>query len=127
MGRGRQKAKQQKIARKLKYLTTDTDYVELAKELQAQEPGQGSCDPFTAQDGHEDYQTEELTTSDTTENVDTQSQSDSTDGDDLDEYAKWAAEAAAKAGSADHTAQSASVHLPAHHGIPMPAPKFLHK
>ena len=26
MGRGRQKAKQQKIARKLKYLTTDTDY-----------------------------------------------------------------------------------------------------
>ena len=33
MGRGRQKAKQQKIARKLKYLTTDTDYDELAKEL----------------------------------------------------------------------------------------------
>ena len=31
MGRGRQKAKQQKIARKLKYLTTDTDYDELAK------------------------------------------------------------------------------------------------
>ena len=35
MGRGRQKAKQQKIARKLKYLTTDTDYDELAKELGA--------------------------------------------------------------------------------------------
>ena len=33
MGRGRQKAKQTKIARKLKYLTTDTDYDELAKEL----------------------------------------------------------------------------------------------
>lgn len=42
MGRGRQKAKQQKIARKLKYLTTDTDYDELAKELGAQEPGSGS-------------------------------------------------------------------------------------
>ena len=39
MGRGRQKAKQQKIARKLKYLTTDTDYDELAKELSEQEPG----------------------------------------------------------------------------------------
>ena len=33
MGRGRQKAKQQKIARKLKYMTTDTDYDELAKDL----------------------------------------------------------------------------------------------
>ncbi len=39
MGRGRQKAKQQKIARKLKYMTTDTDYDELAKELGAHEPG----------------------------------------------------------------------------------------
>ena len=46
MGRGRQKAKQQKIARKLKYLTTDTDYDELAKELSEQEPGMGSPDPF---------------------------------------------------------------------------------
>ena len=46
MGRGRQKAKQQKIARKLKYLTTDTDYDELAKELSTQEPGVGSADPF---------------------------------------------------------------------------------
>ena len=44
MGRGRQKAKQQKIARKLKYLTTDTDYDELAKELSEQEPGMGSPD-----------------------------------------------------------------------------------
>ena len=34
MGRGRQKAKQQKIARKLKYLTTDTDYDELAQGAQ---------------------------------------------------------------------------------------------
>ena len=46
MGRGRQKAKQQKIARKLKYMTTDTDYDELAKELGAHEPGVGSFDPF---------------------------------------------------------------------------------
>ena len=47
MGRGRQKAKQQKIARKLKYLTTDTDYDELAKELSEQEPGMGSPDPVS--------------------------------------------------------------------------------
>ena len=57
MGRGRQKAKQQKIARKLKYLTTDTDYDELAKELGAQEPGSGSFDPFadigSRGEGHE--------------------------------------------------------------------------
>lgn len=50
MGRGRQKAKQQKIARKLKYLTTDTDYDELAKELSEQEPGTGSPDPFADMD-----------------------------------------------------------------------------
>ena len=73
MGRGRQKAKQQKIARKLKYLTTDTDYDELAKELGAHEPGTGSYDPFA------DVEPE----------------------DDLDEYAKWAAEAAAKATSGE--------------------------
>ena len=52
MGRGRQKAKQQKIARKLKYLTTDTDYDELAKELSEQEPGMGSPDPFADIDDH---------------------------------------------------------------------------
>ena len=38
MGRGRQKAKQQKIALKARNLTTDTDYDELAKELSEQEP-----------------------------------------------------------------------------------------
>ena len=46
MGRGRQKAKQQKIARKLKYLTTDTDYDELAKEMSKKPPGMGVPDPF---------------------------------------------------------------------------------
>ncbi|MDN6802972.1 MAG: DUF3073 domain-containing protein, partial [Bifidobacterium mongoliense] len=42
MGRGRQKAKQQKIARKLKYLTTDTDYGDLAKALSVQQTGSAS-------------------------------------------------------------------------------------
>ncbi|MDY2940786.1 MAG: DUF3073 domain-containing protein [Varibaculum sp.] len=35
MGRGRQKAKQTKVARKLKYYSPDTDYDALARELQA--------------------------------------------------------------------------------------------
>ena len=50
MGRGRQKAKQQKIARKLKYLTTDTDYDELAKELSEQEAA-----PATQEDDLDEY------------------------------------------------------------------------
>ena len=48
MGRGRQKAKQQKIARKLKYLTTDTDYDERAKGLSKQKPGEGLPRPPAA-------------------------------------------------------------------------------
>ena len=86
MGRGRQKAKQQKIARKLKYLTTDTDYDELAKELGAQEPGSGSFDPFAdieAKYSH-DVDAEDETVGD--------GQTSSDSADDLDEYAKWAAE-----------------------------------
>ena len=85
MGRGRQKAKQQKIARKLKYLTTDTDYDELAKELGAQEPGSGSFDPFAdieAKYSH-DVDAEDETVGD--------GQTSSDSADDLDEYAKWAA------------------------------------
>lgn len=33
MGRGRQKAKQTKVARKLKYYSPETDYAQLEKEL----------------------------------------------------------------------------------------------
>ena len=33
MGRGRQKAKQTKVARELKYFSPDTDYASLQKEL----------------------------------------------------------------------------------------------
>ena len=113
MGRGRQKAKQQKIARKLKYLTTDTDYDELAKELGAQEPGSGSFDPFAdveakyAQDADvEEFEEEETATS-----------SDSDD--DLDDYAKWAAEAAAKATSGEMPVTPAPK---PHKPIPMPVP-----
>ena len=116
MGRGRQKAKQQKIARKLKYLTTDTDYDELAKELSAQEPGTGSVDPFS----HEEVQY--------VHDVDDEAD-DAYDGeppapvdDDLDEYAKWAAEAAAKATSGEMPAVKA---VPKPRPIPMPMPSAL--
>lgn len=36
MGRGRQKAKQRKVARNLKYASTDTDYEALERELRRQ-------------------------------------------------------------------------------------------
>lgn len=118
MGRGRQKAKQQKIARKLKYLTTDTDYDELAKELNSQEPGTGSYDPiadaesqyerdhtYADEHAYEEYESDEES-------------SEATSDDQLDEYAQWAAEAAARA--TEHTSQQAKP--VAHKPIPMPVP-----
>ena len=39
MGRGRQKAKQRKVARDLKYFTPDTDYEALERELKASSKG----------------------------------------------------------------------------------------
>ncbi|KAB8287315.1 hypothetical protein DSM100688_1674 [Bifidobacterium ramosum] len=124
MGRGRQKAKQQKIARKLKYLTTDTDYDELAKELSEQEPGVGSPDPFAdieAQYAHHadaDVDAAETADAPAAASVD----------DDLDEYAKWAAEAAAKASTGEFPAANAkpAAAMPKpHKPIPMPMPSAL--
>ena len=120
MGRGRQKAKQQKIARKLKYLTTDTDYDELAKELGAQEPGSGSFDPFAdieAKYSH-DADAEDEISKDAQESAQTDAE------DDLDEYAKWAAEAAAKATSGGFPAAKSAAPKP-HKPIPMPMPSAL--
>ena len=120
MGRGRQKAKQQKIARKLKYLTTDTDYDELAKELGAQEPGSGSFDPFAdieAKYSHDADAEDEIP-----EDVQESAQGDAED--DLDEYAKWAAEAAAKATSGEFPVAKAAAPKP-HKPIPMPMPSAL--
>ncbi|MBM6700430.1 DUF3073 domain-containing protein [Bifidobacterium pullorum subsp. saeculare] len=115
MGRGRQKAKQQKIARKLKYLTTDTDYDELAKELSEQEPGTGSVDPFA--------DLEEPETSETAQGDQPAASAAPAADDDLDEYAKWAAEAAAKATSGEFPAapKPAAPRKP----IPMPVPSAL--
>ncbi|KAA8816670.1 hypothetical protein CPA40_09335 [Bifidobacterium callitrichos] len=136
MGRGRQKAKQQKIARKLKYLTTDTDYDELAKELSGQEPGTGSVDPFAdVEDQYSSHYADE--TSDAAVAADSSVSADADDADrvsgasaqgddDLDEYAKWAAEAAAKATSGEFPKASKTSAKPVpHKPIPMPMPSAL--
>lgn len=54
MGRGRQKAKQTKVARALKYYSPETDYARLQRELQG-DPGSklpGGTDDFS--DGYDD-------------------------------------------------------------------------
>jgi hypothetical protein len=112
MGRGRQKAKQTKIARKLKYLTTDTDYDELAKELSSQE---ASDEQESSTVGDEFGQVESVSSQEGTDN--------SIPGadDDLDDYAKWAAQAAAKATASE--IPSAPVARRRH--IPIPVPSAL--
>lgn len=45
MGRGRQKAKQTKVARKLKYYSPETDYEALQRELQATQRPDEPQDP----------------------------------------------------------------------------------
>ncbi|MBT1162688.1 MULTISPECIES: DUF3073 domain-containing protein [Bifidobacterium] len=123
MGRGRQKAKQQKIARKLKYLTTDTDYDELAKELSEQEPGVGSPDPFADIEAQYAHHAD----ADSDDSVESSATSGAAVDDDLDEYAKWAAEAAAKATSGEFPAAKAKpAAMPKpHKPIPMPVPSAL--
>ncbi len=124
MGRGRQKAKQQKIARKLKYLTTDTDYDELAKELGAQEPGSGSFDPFADIEAKYSHDSDDFDEENETADGETNSVQNEAD-DDLDEYAKWAAEAAAKATSGEFPATKATATPKPHKPIPMPMPSAL--
>ena len=68
MGRGRQKAKQTRAARKLKYLTTDTDYSQLQKELSNKKQGHAN------------------------------EEAKAQDGEDLSDYASWAAKSASSAG-----------------------------
>jgi len=59
MGRGRQKAKQTKVARELKYFSPDTDYDALQRELTN---GGGShpapSDTPVDEDGRDDYDDE---------------------------------------------------------------------
>ena len=105
MGRGRQKAKQTKMARKLKYMTTDTDYNELERELSSRESdaadtADDSIGAANPDHGAQDTGTGGASTSPNTADSSTAPDSTSPENasDDLDEYAAWAAEAAKKAG-----------------------------
>ncbi len=53
MGRGRQKAKQTKVARQLKYFSPDTDYTALQRELS------GSNDRETVADDEDDEESDD--------------------------------------------------------------------
>lgn len=59
MGRGRQKAKQTKVARRLKYFSPETDYEALERELAAQrgeiDNPYGEIPPATDEDDWSDY------------------------------------------------------------------------
>jgi hypothetical protein len=63
MGRGRQKAKQTKVARELKYFTPATDYRALEKELTSGQPSRehASVDQHVAEDedGYADWYRDE--------------------------------------------------------------------
>ena len=54
MGRGRQKAKQTKVARELKYFSPNTDYDALQRELAS-----GGHDPYVGVDGSADTNDDE--------------------------------------------------------------------
>lgn len=72
MGRGRQKAKQTKVARRLKYFSPETDYDALQRELAT---GDGTASGAYADDDSDD--------------VDDSDVDDSEDDDVEDEYADW--------------------------------------
>ena len=55
VGRGRAKAKQIKVARKLKYYSPDTDLSALQKELGAEQRNSGSSDPYNDEPDYSDY------------------------------------------------------------------------
>jgi len=56
MGRGRQKAKQTKVARELKYFSPHTDYRALERELASRK----DSDPYAPADLDEDDETDEF-------------------------------------------------------------------
>jgi hypothetical protein len=72
MGRGRQKAKQTKVARQLKYFSPNTDYDALQRELKG--GGHEYESPPAALDDVDDVEDDD----------------DTADDDEDDEYAEWA-------------------------------------
>lgn len=99
MGRGRQKAKQTKMARKLKYMKTDTDYNELERELASQEEeNQDNDSPDPADDRRDSlFESGESNGFDDLEPAFQAKGRREDKPEDLDDYAAWAAEAAKKA------------------------------
>lgn len=99
MGRGRQKAKQTKMARKLKYMKTDTDYNELERELASQEEENQDNDSPDPADDRRDGSLEpgESNGFDDLEPAFQAKGRREDKPEDLDDYAAWAAEAAKKA------------------------------
>lgn len=65
MGRGRQRAKQRKVARNLKYFSPETDYAALERELVSQsdhsylDHDPYAEDPYESDDVHSDYEDDE--------------------------------------------------------------------
>lgn len=55
VGRGRAKAKQIKVARKLKYYSPDTDLNRLQQELGSESQASGSSDPYDNEPDYSDY------------------------------------------------------------------------
>ncbi len=53
MGRGRAKAKQTKVARRLKYQSLDTDFEALQRELQGASDSDESSDEYDVDDDYE--------------------------------------------------------------------------
>lgn len=70
MGRGRAKAKQIKVARKLKYSTPETDLSALERELRA---SRGESDSYSSVDDADDDEDESY----------------ASDDDDQDDYGSW--------------------------------------
>ena len=59
MGRGRQKAKQTKVARELKYYSPNTDYSALQRELTGSTGSTGNAVDDTLEQNDEDESTDE--------------------------------------------------------------------
>lgn len=59
MGRGRQKAKQTKVARQLKYFSPNTDYSALQRELAGPNDADGTAVDDTLEELDEDESTDE--------------------------------------------------------------------
>ncbi|NJC58657.1 DUF3073 family protein [Brevibacterium marinum] len=74
MGRGRAKAKQIKVARKLKYYSPDTDLGALQKELGAEQRNSDSSDPYDDEFDYSDY-ADKYNVDDDDEDEDTQRES----------------------------------------------------